>query len=78
MHNVFIIGLNDFNRHELASIRQAEVCNFVDLLGYDTVVHPRDGRIDFDALLHQARVELDDFPGPSMPSPPSGTFRPAH
>lgn len=62
-HNVFIIGLDDFNQHELESIRQASACTFVDLLGYDTVVHPREGRIDFDALLNQARADLHKFGG---------------
>lgn len=63
MQNVFILGLNDFNRHELESIRQADGCNFIDLLGYDAVVRPREGRLDFDALLHRARAELDSFSG---------------
>ncbi|MDO8863678.1 ATP-grasp domain-containing protein [Haliea sp. E1-2-M8] len=63
MQNIFIVGLDDFNRRELESIRQAGECSFIDLLGYDAVVRPREGRIDFDALLRQARVELDDFSG---------------
>lgn len=63
MQNVFILGLDDFNRKELESIRQAHHCRFLDLLGLDTVVYPKDGRIDFDFLRCEAIARLESFQG---------------
>ncbi|WP_220347805.1 hypothetical protein [Alkalilimnicola ehrlichii] len=59
--NVFIIGLDDFQRQKLATIHNADRYAFHGLLGFDTVVKPQD--FSFQDLLNQARRELQNFPG---------------
>jgi hypothetical protein len=62
MRNVFVLGLDDFNRQELRSIREAGTCNFIGLLTYEEAVHPKHGKIDFDALKRKAEAQLTAFP----------------
>ncbi len=64
MSNIFILGLDPFNAQELQSIREAESHRFVKLLGYEQVVHPEGGQVDFDALLADAEAQLRRFAGP--------------
>lgn len=74
---VFVVGLNDFNRRKLKTIRGAEDIEFVGLLRNEDVEHRTD--LDIEALLKAAREQLDthrdaidglinyiDFPGNSM------------
>jgi len=63
MQNLFLLGLDDFNEHELNSIRTSRPCRFVDLLGYDRVVKPTERGIDFDDLWREAHTQLDAFTG---------------
>lgn len=60
--NVFILGLNDFQLSELKTIRDVEMYAFHGLLDYDTVVRPK-AYYSFNALLEQARRELEAFSG---------------
>lgn len=63
MKNVFVIGLDDFNRMELASIREAEACEFRGLLDHNEIVLPATGRIEFDKLRLKAESRLRRFKG---------------
>lgn len=63
MKNIFIIGLDEFNRMELASIREAQTCKFQGLLDYDEIVAPASGSFDFDRLHAEALDQLERFPG---------------
>lgn len=63
MKNIFVIGLDDFNREELASIREADYCNFIGLLDYDQIVDPKAGYFEFEKLREQAESRLADFDG---------------
>lgn len=76
-HTVFVVGLDDFNRRKLQSIRGAEHLDFVGLLANRDVEHRTD--LDIDAILDKARAQLRrhdgaidglvnyiDFPGNSM------------
>ncbi|MEX2291717.1 MAG: hypothetical protein WD794_15510 [Mycobacteriales bacterium] len=60
-NNVFVLGLTDLQRGELATIRDADRCTFHDLLGYGRLVAQT--RFDFEELLEQARRELAAHPG---------------
>ncbi|MFC7407138.1 ATP-grasp domain-containing protein [Georgenia alba] len=59
--NVFVLGLTDLQRHDLENMRGAERFTFHSLLDYDSLV--RDTDYDFDALLDQARTQLEEFDG---------------
>jgi biotin carboxylase len=60
--NIFLFALDDFQRRELATIRDAEQCNFYSLLDPEELVVP--DRYDFDDLLERARDQLRQFDGP--------------
>ncbi len=59
--NIFLLGLDPFQRRELETIRDADKCNFYTLLDVDVLISPED--YDLDALLDQAREELRRFDG---------------
>lgn len=59
--NVFVIGLNDFNLHELQSIRNAENYEFLRLLDPEDVLERSE--YPLDELLDKARKQLSRFPG---------------
>jgi hypothetical protein len=61
--NIFVIGLDEFNRKELASIREAENCEFRGLLDYDEIVVPSTGIIEFERLRKKAEDRLASFKG---------------
>lgn len=63
IRNIFVIGLDEFNRKELASIRGAEDCEFKNLLDYDEIVYPKTGYIQFDRLRKKAEDCLAHFEG---------------
>ncbi len=63
MKNIFVIGLDEFNRKEFASIREAETCEFHGLLAYDEIVRPKSGKIEFEYLLRKAERQLSAFSG---------------
>jgi biotin carboxylase len=63
MRNVFVLGLDEFNRHELQSIREAESCRFIGLLDYEEIVRPKSGEIPFEALRRKAERQLDGHGG---------------
>ena len=60
--NVFAVGLDDFNLKLLNKVRNPERYRFHPLLTYDQVVTAK--RFDMDALLDEARRQLDVFDGP--------------
>jgi biotin carboxylase len=87
LKNIFILGCDAFNRRELASIREAEQCRFHGLLGYDEIVDPGSGVIEFEVLRRRAEEQLAavegnidgivafwDFPSSAM----AGVLRNAH
>ena len=55
--HVFVIGLDDFNRRQLETIRNAEAYTFHGLLPYDMVVNPESYPID--EMIEEGRRELD-------------------
>lgn len=59
--NVFVLGLDDFNRVELERIPGAEEIRYHELLPKDRLVDAP--HIDFDALLDEARRQLAAFNG---------------
>ncbi len=61
VRNVFVLGLNDFNRQKLASIRRSDEFAFHGLLDVDALKDAEE--YDFDALLAQAEKELAAFEG---------------
>lgn len=63
MKNVFVLGLDEFNRHELQSIREAESCRFIGLLGYEEIVRPAGGEIHFEDLRRKAERKLSRYQG---------------
>lgn len=63
MRNVFVLGLDEFNRHELQSIREAESCRFIGLLDYGEVVQPKTGETPFEELCRKAERQLDGHGG---------------
>jgi hypothetical protein len=61
--NIFVIGLDAFNQEELQSIREAQSCRFIGLLGYDEIVLAKSGTIEFEFLRSKAEKILTAFPG---------------
>ncbi|MBA1147952.1 ATP-grasp domain-containing protein [Ectothiorhodospiraceae bacterium WFHF3C12] len=59
--NIFVIGLDEFNRSHLERIRGASQYRFHGLLPLETAVHAEN--YDVDALLAEARSELEGFAG---------------
>ncbi len=59
--NIFLLGLDEFQRRELETIKDSEKCNFFNLLDVETLIFPED--YDLDALLDRAREELRRFEG---------------
>jgi quercetin dioxygenase-like cupin family protein len=59
--NIFVIGLNEFNLHELQSIRNAENYEFLRLLDPEDVLERQEYHLD--ELLEKARKQLSLFPG---------------
>ena len=60
-HNVFVVGLDPLGRRLLATLNHVEEYAFHPLLPLDEVVYA--GEFPFDRLIHDARAELDAFPG---------------
>ena len=58
--NVFVLGLDEFQRGELETITAASGLNFLQLLAPEEVTRPENG---FTALLERARAELAEFDG---------------
>ncbi|PWG65416.1 ATP-grasp domain-containing protein [Spiribacter halobius] len=59
--NIFVIGLDDFHRRLLQTVRGAEHYRFHGLIPYDRIVNPES--YPLEDLLHDAQRELDRFPG---------------
>jgi len=59
--HVFVFGLDDFHRHELATIAGGERIAFHQLLEHDEAIHPE--RFPVDAMLARSEEILDAFPG---------------
>lgn len=55
--NVYVLGMTDLHRAELATVPDADNLRFHDLLGYERLVLDTD--YDLESLLAQAREELD-------------------
>lgn len=62
LKNIFAVGLNEWNIHELKSIRNSESYDFVQLLEPEDVLERDDYPID--EILEKARKQLREFPGP--------------
>ncbi len=60
--NVFAVGLDKFNLKLLQRVRHPERYEFHGLLDYDRIVSAK--RFDMEALLDEARQQLDAFDGP--------------
>lgn len=63
MQNLFLLGIDDFNRPELASIRGVDTIGIHSLLTIDEVVRPRDGALDFERMRQDAEARLAVFDG---------------
>jgi len=63
MPDLFILGLDDFNRPELDSMRGTDDVRVHPLLTSERVIRPRDGRLDFEAMRREADAVLDAFEG---------------
>lgn len=61
MKNIFVLGLTDFQREELETVRGAENYRFHGVLDYETLINTTE--FDFETLLRDARLELDAFDG---------------
>lgn len=59
--NIFVVGLDDFNRRPLERVRHADQYTFHRLLDYATATQP--SSIDFEHLLAKAQDELRAFSG---------------
>lgn len=60
--NIFVLGLTDFQRGELETVRGPDDLRFYGLLDYETLVKPNE--YDFEELLEDCRRELGAFEGP--------------
>lgn len=58
--NIFVVGLEPFNRKLLQAVRGAETYEFHPLLSYEEISAAR--RFDLEALLDKARAILRSFP----------------
>lgn len=63
MKNVFLLGLDEFNLPEVASLQGADTVKLQKLLNIDEVVDPPSGTLDFEALRRKADAGLDSFNG---------------
>ncbi|MEX1196905.1 MAG: hypothetical protein WEB57_03450 [Pseudohongiellaceae bacterium] len=63
MKNVFLLGLDEFNLPEVASLQGADTLKMQKLLDIDEVVDPPSGTLDFEALRRKADALLDCFDG---------------
>ena len=61
MRNIFVVGLDDFHRHLLESVRGAEGYRFHGLIPYKEIVNPASYPID-DLLAH-GRRQIEGFGG---------------
>ena len=59
--NVFVYGLDDFHRKQLATIRHAEQLSFHQLLEHDEAIHPE--RFPVDRMLDKSERILEGFNG---------------
>jgi hypothetical protein len=59
MPNVFVLGLDDFNRRQLERVEESSDYRFHPLLGFDAVKRRHHGRIP--ELIERASAELDRF-----------------
>ena len=59
--NVFVYGLDDFHRKQLATIRHAEQLSFHQLLEHDEAIHPE--RFPVDRMLEKSERILEGFNG---------------
>jgi biotin carboxylase len=64
MTNIFVLGLEPFNRRLLERLPKASRYRFIGLLGFDEAVRPASGHIDLPALLKEAEDQLATFDGP--------------
>ncbi len=60
--NIFLIGLNDFNRAKLQSIRNAESCNFVGVLDPAELLETE--YFPIPDMLRRAEAQIAAFDGP--------------
>ncbi len=58
--NIFVVGLNPFNRHGLESIRNAENYDYLPLLSSEDVLERDD--YDIDGILKKAEETLNTYP----------------
>ena len=59
--NIFVIGLDDFHRKILQTVRGSDRYRFHSLLIYDQVVHP--AQYFIEELLEYGSRQLEDFDG---------------
>jgi len=59
--NIFVFGLEPYNRRKLQSIRHSDRYRFHSLLTYDEVVKPLD--YPYEEMLQKAARQLREFPG---------------
>ncbi|MGM0934635.1 MAG: ATP-grasp domain-containing protein [Bacteroidota bacterium] len=60
--NIFVIGLDEFNRGELNSIRKAVQYNFISLF-HPSDLQPKSGIPDIEKYIREAEAQLDKFQG---------------
>lgn len=60
--NIFIVGADEFNLHELSTINHAEKYNFITLLAEEEI-HRQDVKPDVRPLIAKAKRKLDNFQG---------------
>lgn len=63
MKNVFLLGLDDFNRPEVDSLQGGADVQIHSLLDAEEVTRPENGRLDFEAMRQKAEARLDSFHG---------------
>lgn len=59
--NIFVIGLDDFHRKILNTVRNADSCSFHNLLVYDQIIHPKHYAIE--EMIEYGSRQLEDFDG---------------
>lgn len=62
LKNIFVLGLDDFNRKKLQAIRGSRELTFHGLLKTDQLAGAE--HFDFEGLLSEAQAILEGFPGP--------------
>ncbi|SJN09940.1 hypothetical protein CZ787_02510 [Halomonas citrativorans] len=59
--NIFVVALEDKQRHAMETLREAKALNIHELLSVDTAVEAEE--LSFNQLFEETKAQLDSFSG---------------